>query len=119
LGMKQKHILFPCPGIFQPPSLPQKFPLLLTSPFLPPPSYLPPTYLHPHPTSLLPTCTPILPPSPHFPLTLLPPPSYLPPTYLHPHPTSLLPTYTPILPPSPHFLLTPFLPELGRALELE
>jgi hypothetical protein len=22
LGMNQKHILFPCPGIFQPPSLP-------------------------------------------------------------------------------------------------
>jgi hypothetical protein len=43
LGMNQKHILFPCPGIFQPPSLPQKFPLL--------------------PTSL----PPLLPPSPHFP----------------------------------------------------
>ncbi len=44
LGMNQKHILFPCPGIFQPPSLPQNFPLLLTSspppPYLPPPSYL-------------------------------------------------------------------------------
>jgi len=39
LGMNQKHILLPCPGIFKPPSLPQKFPLLPTSP--------PPTYLHP------------------------------------------------------------------------
>jgi hypothetical protein len=37
LGMNQKHILFPCPRIFQPPSLPQNFPLLPTSP--PPPSY--------------------------------------------------------------------------------
>jgi hypothetical protein len=34
--MNQKHILFPCPGIFQPPYLPQNFPLLPT----PPPSYL-------------------------------------------------------------------------------
>jgi hypothetical protein len=32
LGMNQKHILFPCSGIFQP----QNFPLLPTSPFLPP-----------------------------------------------------------------------------------
>jgi len=40
--MNQKHILFPCPGIFQLPSLPQNFPLLPTSPpsYLPPPSYL-------------------------------------------------------------------------------
>jgi hypothetical protein len=37
LGMNQKLILFLCPGIFQPPSLPQKFPLLLTFPT----SYLP------------------------------------------------------------------------------
>jgi len=43
LGMNQKPILFPCPGIFQPPSFPQNFALLLTSP---PPAYLPP------PTSL-------------------------------------------------------------------
>jgi hypothetical protein len=43
LGMNQKHILFPCLGIFQPPSLPQNFPLLPTSP--------PPTGL-PSPTSL-------------------------------------------------------------------
>jgi hypothetical protein len=43
LGMNQKHILFLRPGIFQPPSLPQNFPLLPTSP--------PPTYL-PSPTSL-------------------------------------------------------------------
>jgi hypothetical protein len=43
LGMNQKHILLPCPGIFQPPSLPQNFPLLPTSP---PPTYLcPPTFL--------------------------------------------------------------------------
>jgi len=54
LGMNQKNILLPCPGIFQPPSLPQNFPLLCTSP--------PPTYLRP-PTSAL------LPPSPHFLLT--------------------------------------------------
>jgi len=44
LGMNQKHILLPCPGIFQPLSLPQNFPLLPTP--LPhtyfPPSYLPP-----------------------------------------------------------------------------
>ncbi len=52
LTMNQKHILFPCPGIFQPPSLPQNFPFLLTSP---PPTYLPP-----------------LPPSPHFPLIPFP-----------------------------------------------
>ncbi len=39
LGMNQKHSLFPSPGIFQPLSLPQNFPLLPTSP---PPSYLPP-----------------------------------------------------------------------------
>jgi hypothetical protein len=33
LGMNQKHILFPCPGIFQPLSLPPKFspPTFLTS----------------------------------------------------------------------------------------
>ncbi len=43
LGMNQKHILLPCPRIFEPPSLPQNFPLLPTS--------LPPTYLRP-PTSL-------------------------------------------------------------------
>jgi hypothetical protein len=48
--MNPKHILFPCPGIFQPPSLPQNFPPILTS--LPP--LLPPSYL---------------PPSPHFSLT--------------------------------------------------
>jgi hypothetical protein len=41
LGMNQKHILFPGTRIFQPPSLPQNFPLLPTSP----PSYLPPTSL--------------------------------------------------------------------------
>jgi hypothetical protein len=28
LGMNQKHILFPCPGIFQPSSLPQNLPLI-------------------------------------------------------------------------------------------
>jgi hypothetical protein len=39
LGMNQKHILFPCLRNFQPPSLPQNFPLLPTSP--PPPTYLP------------------------------------------------------------------------------
>jgi len=33
--MNKKHILFPYLGIFQPPSLPQIFPLLPTSPFLP------------------------------------------------------------------------------------
>jgi len=51
LGMNKKHILLPCPGIFQPPSLPQNFPLLPTSP--------PPTYLRP-PTSLtkLQSCIP-------------------------------------------------------------
>jgi len=38
LGMNQKHILLPCPGIFQPPSLPQNFPLLPTSTLLLPPS---------------------------------------------------------------------------------
>jgi len=43
LLMNQKHILFPCPGIFQAPSLPQNFPFLPTSP--------PPTYLL-SPTSL-------------------------------------------------------------------
>jgi hypothetical protein len=32
LGMNQKHILFPYLMIFQPPSLPQNFPLLPTSP---------------------------------------------------------------------------------------
>jgi hypothetical protein len=32
LWMNQKHNLFPCPGIFQPPSLPQNFPLLPPSP---------------------------------------------------------------------------------------
>jgi len=31
LGMNQKHILFPSPGIFQPPSLSQNLPLLPTS----------------------------------------------------------------------------------------
>ncbi len=41
LRMNKKHILFPCPGIFQPPSLPQNF-LLVPTP--PPPTYLP-TYL--------------------------------------------------------------------------
>jgi len=46
--MNQKHILFPCPRIFQPPSLEQNFPLL--------------------PPSLLPT-SPLLPSSPHFLLT--------------------------------------------------
>jgi hypothetical protein len=35
LGMNQKHILFPSPGIFQPPSLPQNLPLLPTSPHFP------------------------------------------------------------------------------------
>jgi hypothetical protein len=35
LGMNQKHILFPCPRIFQPAYLPQNFPLLPTSSFLP------------------------------------------------------------------------------------
>jgi len=59
LGMNQKHILLPCPRIFQPPSLPQNFPLLPT----PPPSYLLP--------SLLPTSA-LLPPSPHFLLTPFP-----------------------------------------------
>jgi len=39
LVMNQKHILFPCPGNFQPPYLPQNFPLLPT--YLP--SYLPPS----------------------------------------------------------------------------
>jgi len=32
LGMNLKHILFSCPGIFQPPSLRQNFPFLPTSP---------------------------------------------------------------------------------------
>ncbi len=48
LGMNQKHILFPCPGIFQAPSLPQNFlflrtppPLWPTSPLLPPSSHFP------------------------------------------------------------------------------
>ncbi len=40
--MNQKHILLPCPGIFQPPSLPQNFPFLPTPP---PPTYFPPSYL--------------------------------------------------------------------------
>ncbi len=40
LGMIQKHILFPYPRIFQPPSLPQNFPLLPTSPLLLPTSPL-------------------------------------------------------------------------------
>jgi len=48
LWMNQKHILFPCPGIFQPPSLPQTCPLLPTSP---------------------PPFASLLPPSTHFPLT--------------------------------------------------
>jgi hypothetical protein len=65
LGMNQKHILLPCPGIFQPPSLPQNFPLLPTPP---PPTYSSPSYLLP---SLLPTST-LLPPSPHFLLTSSP-----------------------------------------------
>ncbi len=38
LGLNQKHILFPYPRIFQPPSLPQNFPLLPTSP--PPTSFI-------------------------------------------------------------------------------
>jgi len=42
--MNQKHILFPYPRIFQPPSLPENFPLLPIPP--PPLSYLrPPSYL--------------------------------------------------------------------------
>jgi len=49
LGMNQKYILLPCPRIFQPPSLPQNFPLLPTPPLLP--TSLPLTYLRP-PTSL-------------------------------------------------------------------
>jgi hypothetical protein len=40
LGMNQKHILFPCPGIFQPPYLPKNFPLLPTFTPLLPTSYL-------------------------------------------------------------------------------
>jgi hypothetical protein len=43
LGMNQKHILFPCPGIFQPSSLPQNLPLI-------PLSYPPPTSLTSFPT---------------------------------------------------------------------
>ncbi len=39
LGMNQKHILFPCPGIFQPLLCPKIFPSYLTPP---PPLYLPP-----------------------------------------------------------------------------
>ncbi len=39
--MNQKYILFPCLGIFQPPSLPQNFPLLPTSPLLPPSPHFP------------------------------------------------------------------------------
>jgi hypothetical protein len=35
LGVNQKHILFPCPGIFQPPFLSQNFSPLPTSPLLP------------------------------------------------------------------------------------
>ncbi len=35
LGMNQKHNFFPCPRFFQLSSLPQNFPLLLTSPLLP------------------------------------------------------------------------------------
>jgi len=35
LGMNQKHILLPYPGIFQPLSLPQHFPLLPPSPHFP------------------------------------------------------------------------------------
>ncbi len=38
LRLNQKHILFPYPRIFQPPSLPQNFPLLPTSP--PPTSFI-------------------------------------------------------------------------------
>jgi hypothetical protein len=49
LGMNQKHILFPCLGIFQPLFCPQIFPS---------------TYFPPSPTYL-----PALPPSPHFLLT--------------------------------------------------
>ncbi len=56
LGMYQKHILFLCPGIFQPASLPQNFPPL-NFPFLPP---SPPSS---------PTTSSLLPPSPHFLLT--------------------------------------------------
>jgi hypothetical protein len=43
LGMNQKHILFSCAGIFQPPFLPQNFPFLPNSP---PPTSFPsfPTY---------------------------------------------------------------------------
>jgi hypothetical protein len=44
LGMNQKHILFSCQGIFQPP---------FSAPKFSPPTYFPPSYL---------------PPSPHFPL---------------------------------------------------
>jgi len=50
LGMNQKHILFPCPGIFHPLSLPQNFPFLPTYPhpnILPSPTYFPPSYLPP------------------------------------------------------------------------
>jgi hypothetical protein len=41
LGMNQKHILLPCPEIFQPLSLPQNFPLLPTfALLLPSPHFL-------------------------------------------------------------------------------
>jgi hypothetical protein len=43
LQMNQKPILFPCPWIFQPPSLPQNLSFLPTSPL--PPTYHP-SYLH-------------------------------------------------------------------------
>jgi hypothetical protein len=55
LGMNQKHILLPCPGILQPLLCPKIFPSYL----------LPLSYLLP---SLLPTFA-LLPPSPHFLLT--------------------------------------------------
>jgi len=46
LGMNQKHILSLCPGIFQPLSLPQNFPLLPIQTPPPPPTYLlAPSYL--------------------------------------------------------------------------
>jgi len=41
LGMNQKHILFLCPWISQPPALSQNFPLLPTSPLLPPSLHFP------------------------------------------------------------------------------
>jgi hypothetical protein len=40
-GWTKKHILFPCPGILQPPSLPQNFPILPSSPLLPPSPHFP------------------------------------------------------------------------------